>query len=105
MTKSWMIAIISFVILIVIAYSQLTIFVVQPIGAVPEGRTLVILRLNKTNFIDSADAFCQREMGGVNLLCRAGALGQILDKTKILLRLPYSESLYLVSTNGKKYDR
>lgn len=105
MTKSWMISIISIIIIAVVAYTQLTIFVVQPIGAVPEGRTLVILKLNKTKFIDSADAFCEREMGRVNLLCRAGALGQILDKTKILLRLPYSESLYLVSTSGKKYDR
>lgn len=57
--------------------TQVTLFVLQPIGAVPEGRTLVILRRQRTQFIDSADAICEREMGGVSLLCRAGVLGAI----------------------------
>ncbi|WP_045217646.1 hypothetical protein, partial [Pseudomonas sp. 21] len=47
-------------------YTQITIFVVPPIGAVPEGRTVIMLRLNKTNFIDSADAMCERIQGGVS---------------------------------------
>ncbi len=47
----------------VLGYTQLTIFVIQPIGAVPEGKTLVILRMNKTEFIDSTDAICFRKMG------------------------------------------
>ena len=93
--------------LTLIVYTQLTIFVVQPLGAVPGGRTLVIWRRQKTKFIDSADAICQREMGGVNLLCRAAVLRGIAgdDGEGILLRLPYSETLYLVSTGGAKYDR
>ena len=41
-------------------YFNITIFVVQPIGAVPEGRTLVMSRLNATRFIDSADSVCMR---------------------------------------------
>jgi hypothetical protein len=32
----------------------------QPIGAAPEGGTLLILRLNNGKFIDSADAMCGR---------------------------------------------
>jgi hypothetical protein len=36
-------------IICVAAYTQITIFVIQPIGAVPEGKTLIISRLNKTN--------------------------------------------------------
>ncbi len=93
------------VILLIVAYTQLTIFVVPPIGAVPEGKTLVISRLNKTEFIDSADAMCERIQGGVNLLCRAMLLGTIVGESKIYLRLPYSEWLYLISTGGKQYDR
>ena len=92
------------VILSAVAYTQLTIFVIPPIGAVPEGRTLIISRLNKTEFIDSPDAMCERMQGGVNLLCRALLLGVVAKKSTIYLRLPYSESLYLVSTGGKKYQ-
>jgi hypothetical protein len=77
---------------------------VQPIGALPEGRTVVIFRLNKTEFIDSPDAMCERIQGGVSLLCRMMVLGTVLEKSTILLRLPYSEWLYEISTNGKTYE-
>ena len=89
----------------IVIYTQLTIFVVPPIGAVPEGRTVIMLRLNKTNFIDSADAICERIQGGVNLLCRGMTMAGVVNNTKILARLPYSEWLYLISTGGKRYDR
>lgn len=92
-------------VLLVVAYTQFTIFVVPPIGAVPEGKTVIISRLNKTEFIDSADAMCERTQGGVSLLCRGIMLGAVAEKSTIYLRLPYSEWLYLVSTGGKKYDR
>ncbi|MGK7344384.1 MAG: hypothetical protein ACNS63_01075 [Candidatus Nitrospinota bacterium M3_3B_026] len=91
--------------LFLITYTQLTIFTIPPIGAVPEGKTLIISRLNKTNFIDSPDAMCKRIQGGVNLLCRGMVLGAIGEKATIYLRLPYSETLYLVSTNGQKYSK
>lgn len=88
-----------------VIYSQITIFVVPPIGAVPEGRTIIMLRLNKTRFIDSADAMCERIQGGVSLLCRGITTAAAVENTKILARLPYSRSLYLISTDGKTYDR
>ncbi|NBF03978.1 hypothetical protein GV819_16925 [Pseudomonas sp. Fl5BN2] len=92
--------------LVVIAiYTQLTVFVVPPIGAVPEGRTVVMLRLNKTNFVDSPDAMCERIQGGVSLLCRGMTMAAVVEKTKIIARLPYSEWLYLMSTGGKRYDQ
>ena len=59
--------------------TQITVFVVQPIGAVPEGRTVVMSRLTNTKFIDSADATCLRIQDGVNLLCRGMVLGRVLD--------------------------
>ncbi len=99
------IILISVAILMVVFFSQITFFVIQPIGAVPKGKTLVILRMNKTNFIDSADAMCAREMDGVNLLCRGMMMAAIAKKGTILVRLPYSEFLYNISTDGKTYGR
>lgn len=103
--KVWLISFATLAVLSVIAYTQLTIFVIQPIGAIPEGKTIVILRLNKTEFIDSADAMCERIQGGVSLLCRMAALGGVAKNSHVLLRLPYSETLYQISTGGKTYDR
>jgi len=91
--------------LLLVVYTQITIFVVPPIGAVPEGRTVIMLRLNKTNFIDSPDAMCERIQGGVSLLCRGMAMARVVEATTIMARLPYSETLYLISTGGKTYDR
>lgn len=106
MKKGLFITALVLALLAVAAYTQLTIFVIQPIGALPEGRTLVIPRLNKTKFIDSADAMCVREMGGVSLLCRMAAMGAVVETAKKpLLTLPYSKTLYLWSTDGKTYDR
>jgi hypothetical protein len=85
-------------------YQTVTIFVVQPIGAIPEGKTLIISRMNNTTFVDSADAMCARQ-GGVNLICRGIALGAIVKNADIYLRLPYSKLLYLLSTNGAEYTR
>jgi hypothetical protein len=87
------------------AYTSLTVFVIQPIGAIPEGRTLVIPRTGKLNFVDSADGVCSREADGVSLLCRLAVLGAIAKADRIYLRLPYSETLYLVSTDGKTFER
>lgn len=104
----WKIVIIGLALLILIGYvltTQITIFVVQPIGAVPQGKTLIISRLNTLNFIDSADAWCQRKREGVSLLCRGMALAKISKTATVYLRLPYSETLYLWSTGGKEYSR
>lgn len=103
--KKKVIIFISVFILCSIVFSQITLFAIQPIGAIPEGKTLVILRLNKTNFIDSADAMCVREIGGVSLLCRMSMLSAVTEKSVILLRLPYIEMLYKFSTNGKEFSR
>jgi hypothetical protein len=98
-------AIVALVILAIIGAQFITIFVIQPIGALPEGRTLVITRLTNMNFIDSADAICDRKMGGVSLLCRAAVMGRVAETSAILIRLPYSEMLYSISTGGKSYAR
>lgn len=99
------IILVSIITLLLALGSQITFFVIQPIGALPEGKTLVILRMNKTKFIDSADAMCEREMGGVSLLCRGVMMAAIVKKGTILIRLPYSEFLYNISTGGTTYGR
>ncbi|MDZ5647170.1 hypothetical protein [Nitrospirillum sp. BR 11828] len=91
--------------IIAILCTQITIFVIQPIGAIPDGKTLIISRLNKMQFIDSADAMCDRVQGGVSLLCRSMLLGTVAQNATIYLRLPYSKWLYTVSTDGKEFDR
>lgn len=88
-----------------ITCSQITIFSIQPIGALPEGKTLIISRMSNTSFIDSADAICERSQAGVSLLCRAAALGAVLESAKIYLRLPYMGIFYNISTRGAAYDR
>lgn len=99
------IGIISVAILLFVLCTQITFFVIQPIGALPEGKTLLILRMNRTNFIDSADGICDREMDGVSLLCRSMTIAAVIEKGTILARLPYSKFLYSISTSGKEYER
>jgi hypothetical protein len=86
-----------------VATQILTIFVVQPIGALPEGKTLIMSRMKTMNFIDSADTWCSRNTGKVNLICRAIVLGKVGESGSILIRLLYSKTLYLWSTNGAEY--
>ena len=89
----------------VVCYTQLTIFVIPPIGAIPKGQTAIMMRLNKTEFIDSPDAMCERMQGGVSLLCRGMTIAAVGKNATILGRLPYSSWLYSISTGGKTYDR
>jgi hypothetical protein len=107
MTKRKALVAVSVVLFVVVlvAYTQITLFVIPPIGAVPEGRTVVMSRSAATHFVDSPDAVCERIQGGVSLLCRGVVMGQALNGATIYARLPYSRTLYLVSTGGKTYDR
>lgn len=86
-------------------YTQITVFVIPPIGMVPEGKTIIIPRQSNTQFIDSPDGMCERMNGGVSLLCRGIAIAAVGKDVTILARLPYSSTLYSISTGGKSYDR
>lgn len=88
-----------------VVYTQVTFFVIPPIGAIPEGVTVVMSRGSKTNFIDSPDGVCERIQGGVSLLCRGLVMGTVAQQSTIYFRLPYSSFLYGISTGGKTYDR
>lgn len=103
-TKS-VIAIFVTLVMIAAVYTQITVFVIPPIGAIPEGKTIIITRMSKTEFIDSPDAVCERIQGGVSLLCRGLVMGAVAENSTLLIKLPYSSILYEISTSGNSYDR
>ena len=105
MTHKKTVALVILIVTFIVIYTQVTFFVIPPVGAMPEGRTVVITRLNKTEFIDSPDAICERIQGGVSLLCRGMVMGTVVNNSTILMQLPYSSWLYSISTGGKTYDR
>ena len=80
------------------------VFTIQPIGALPEGATLVIWRGSARPFFDSPDRLCLDIQGGVSLMCRAAALGA-LKPDRVVVRLPYLRFAYLLSTNGQEFER
>jgi hypothetical protein len=98
-------ALLALIVVVVLLATQVTIFVVHPMRAVPKGRTLVISRLTNTRFIDSAEGICDRTQNGVSLLCRGTVLTRVMIEAHVYARLPYSKTLYLISTGGKEYDR
>jgi hypothetical protein len=84
------------------------IFVVQPIGAVPDGVTIIYTsRGGEMPFVSSGDGMCLQKLGSVNLLCRGAAMSGFMKtfEDHIVLRMPYSEWLYLQSTDGAKFER
>lgn len=88
----------SIVVLVLVAYlAGLRVFVIQPIGALPDGAVAVVYGMPGLNLIDSPDAFCMRKQGGVNLLCRAAIVGAVGKNTEILFKMPYSDFLYALT--------
>lgn len=84
------------------------LFVIQPIGAIPEGTTIAYWRIGTNfDFIESPDGLVKKTGVGLSLWTRAIALGTaaqpVIDRE--LFRLPYMESLYLITTDGESYDR
>jgi hypothetical protein len=92
--------------LLVLFYNIFGFVTIQPIGALPEGVTLLVFRSGtQLKFFDSPDAMCERLNGGVSLLCRGSVLSALADKKQIIvLRLPYIETFYLASTGGATYE-
>jgi len=79
-------------------------YTIQPIGALPEGRTLVVWRAAGEPFFNSPDAMCLERTEHVSLLCRAIAVG-VGPTDRIIVRLPYSRTAYLASTGGQEFSR
>ncbi len=82
------------------------VFTVQPIGALPDGVTLVYYgRSPEMPFFSSPDGLCLKIEGGVSLFCRMAALAGASDIVdRIIVRLPYMQWTYLVSTGGVEFE-
>lgn len=94
--------------LAIFARMFLGVFVIQPIGAIPDGATIVYWRAGiNMPFVSSADGLLEKSGTGVSLLGRGMVLAKVAEpiKEREIFRFGYSEKLYLKSTGGKKYDR
>ena len=84
------------------------IFVVQPIGAIPDGATVWYWRIG-TNlpFVASADGMLMDSGQGVSLIGRAVFLGKMGEfmKDKKIASFGYSKAFYLFSTGGKEFEK
>jgi hypothetical protein len=99
----------TFIVIIVLAWILVRpgVFTVQPIGALPEGVTIIYhSRGSDMPFFASPDGMCLMTEGSVSLLCRGFALAASADLTdRIILRLPYIHWTYLQSTGGLEFDK
>ena len=81
-------------------------FVIQPIGALPEGATVWYWRYDSgLPFISSADGFLVDNQRRVSLLNRGFVLAVLVEPITQLkiASLPYSKTLYLISTGGREF--
>lgn len=83
------------------------VFTIQPIGALPDGVTFIYHSRNPgMAFFSSPDAMCLDIQGSVSLLCRGTALAAASELTdRIIVKLPYIHSAYLLSTGGREFER
>jgi hypothetical protein len=114
MNKKLIIVIVASVLLAIILYKSIGLYVIQPIGVIPDGVTVVYLRWSPLEpdkylsvpFIESTDGQLLRTSGEVSLFARVIAMGTFMKliENRILLKLPYFESFYLISTKGTRFE-
>jgi hypothetical protein len=82
------------------------VFTVQPLGAFPEGVTFIYhSRGPEMPVFASPDGLCLKLQGSVSVLCRMAGLTAVTPLVeRILLRLPYNQTAYLLSTDGQTFD-
>ena len=102
--RTWALATVLLVAALGLAYFLLGFYTVPPIGALPQGATVIVWRAPGEPFFRSPDGDCLRVQGYVNLLCRAVALANA-PTDRIVLRLPYLHWAYLASTGGRVFER
>ncbi|MGC3945663.1 MAG: hypothetical protein QM762_14275 [Chryseolinea sp.] len=83
------------------------LFVIQPIGALKDGSTILYFRLGSNGkFITSIDGILLDNDEDVTILGRMMVLGKHgkIVKDRKVASFPYSSTLYLISTNGKDFN-
>lgn len=99
-----------FVVVVVIAIAFFTLtgfFVVQPLGSIPNGVTIWYFRAGlNLPFISSPDGILLEKQESFSLLERGVVLAQVgkLVMEQEIARFQYSESLYLRTTGGRKFN-
>jgi len=108
-TRKGLYAVVGILAVIVLAWLLIRpgVFVIQPIGAIPEGVTIIYHSRNpEMPFFSSPDGLCLQIQEGVSLLCRMAVLGGVEEITeRVIARLPYSHWAYLRSTGGLEFDQ
>lgn len=102
--NAWIVAAIALSVALLFVVSQIGFYTIQPIGALPQGVTLVIWRGAEEPFFNSPDAICIKVQGGVSLFCRIMVMSNV-PTDRIIARLPYIELAYLISTGGYTFER
>jgi len=95
------------VVVVLSFYFCVGVFVIQPIGAIPQGATVLYWRFGtKMSFISSADGLLLRNDQVVSLLARGIVLANVVElmEDRHIVSLPYSRSLYLFSTGGREFE-
>ena len=95
------------VLVLMAGYFSFGLFVIQPIGMVPEGTTILYFRLGMNiPFVASADGLLKDKEAGVSLMGRVVVLGAVAStlKDRKIIAMPYSKTLYLISTGGREYE-
>jgi hypothetical protein len=108
MKKNLIVSISAIVGIILVCYFCFGLFIIQPLGMLPEGATVVYFRLGlNLPFISSADGLILKKSKDVSLLER-GLMMATLSKPIIerkIVTLPYFNTLYLVSTGGVEFEK
>jgi hypothetical protein len=99
---------IGLLLLLVLFYFGFGFFVVQPIGAIPDGVTIFYFRLGtKLPFVGSPDGLLIAKDQPVSLLGRVVVLAAVAETIadRRILNLPYLKPLYLWSTGWQEFER
>jgi hypothetical protein len=90
--------------LVFVSFTRFGFYSIQPLGALPDGGTVLVWRRGGEPFFNSPDGACLRVQGSVSILCRLAALGQA-PVDRVVLRLPYQHWAYLASTGGQTFEQ
>lgn len=80
--------------------TMIGVFIIQPIGVLPEGTTIVYWRGGTSlDFIDSPDGIVLRSGASLTIFSRAAAISSAVEPImeREIIRLPYSSFLFELS--------
>lgn len=97
-------------VLLLLVWSTFSVLSIQPIGAIPDGATVILFKPDrlflkgKFDFLESVDHLQYKNIGSVNLLGRMMFLGTALNTSIIVIKLPYFQTLELISNGGVTWN-